>query len=88
MSKAPPEVGDKSLRGFVVAGDDKRFFPARAVIEGDRVVVWADEVPAPRAVRYAWSRNPFADLYNKDGLPASAFRTDDWPWISAPRMPK
>ena len=67
------------LRGFIIAGEDRRFVWANATIEGDRVVVWNSEVPEPVAVRYAWADNPEgANLYNREGLPASPFRTDSW----------
>ncbi|MDR1191693.1 MAG: hypothetical protein LBK60_08555 [Verrucomicrobiales bacterium] len=69
---------DGELRGFAIAGADRKFYWAKAVINGDTVTVSADEVPSPVAVRYAWADNPAADLYNADGLPASPFRTDDW----------
>jgi sialate O-acetylesterase len=49
-----------------------------AIIEGDSVVVWSDEVPSPVAARYAWADNPVCNLYNEEGLPASPFRTDEW----------
>jgi sialate O-acetylesterase len=52
-------------------------------IEGDTVVVWSPEVPNPVAVRYAWADNPVCNLYNRAGLPASPFRTDAWPGITA-----
>jgi sialate O-acetylesterase len=69
-----------ALQGFEVAGEDHRFHPARAVIAGHSVVVSSDAVGQPRAVRYAWSDNPEqANLTNSEGLPASPFRTDDWP---------
>jgi sialate O-acetylesterase len=67
------------LRGFAVAGADRRFYWAGANIEGDEVVVSAPEVAQPVAVRYAWADNPICDLYNGAGLPTSPFRTDDWP---------
>jgi len=51
---------------------------AQAKIEGDSVVLTSPEVPAPAAVRYAWAMNPIGTLYNKEGLPASPFRTDNW----------
>ena len=70
---------DGELRGFVVAGDDKQWKPARARIDGDRVIVSCSDVPQPRAARYAWENNPSCNLYNVAGLPASPFRTDDWP---------
>ncbi len=66
------------LKGFAIAGADRKFHWARARIEGDTVVVWSEEVPQPVAVRYAWADNPDCNLYNKAGLPAPPFRTDDW----------
>ncbi|MFL6282593.1 MAG: sialate O-acetylesterase [Pyrinomonadaceae bacterium] len=67
------------LKGFAVAGEDGRFVWADAIIEGDEVVVSSPEVKKPTAVRYAWADNPAANLYNRAGLPASPFRTDDFP---------
>jgi sialate O-acetylesterase len=62
---------------FAIAGEDKKFVWANAKIEGDKIIVWSDEIPNPKYVRYAWADNPaFPNLYNKDGLPASPFRTD------------
>jgi len=69
----------ETLEGFTMAGADKRFHRAAARIDGDSVVVSSSEVDAPVAVRYAWGNSPNCDLYNKEGLPASPFRTDDWP---------
>lgn len=67
------------VRGFAIAGEDKRFYWAKATIKGDQVIVYSDKVAAPVAVRYAWSNNPGPlDLYNEEGLPAVPFRTDDW----------
>jgi len=67
------------LQGFAVAGADKQFHWAEAVVDGDTVLVSSDKVPAPVAVRYAWSHtHPWANLFNKDGLPALSFRTDAW----------
>jgi sialate O-acetylesterase len=72
--------GAQVVHGFELAGDDRRFHPARAVIAGDSIVASSDAVAQPRALRYAWSDNPQeADLVNREGLPASPFRTDDWP---------
>ena len=73
--------GDK-LTGFAVAGEDKKFAWADAKIDGNAVVVWSDKVPAPAALRYAWADNPECNLYNKEGIPASPFRTDDWPGVT------
>ena len=66
------------VEGFWIAGGDHRFHAAKAVIEGDEVVVSSDEVAFPVAVRYAWANNPVCNLYNGAGLPAGPFRTDDW----------
>ena len=75
--------GGGELRGFAVAGADRKFHWARARIEGDAVVVSSPDVPKPAAVRYAWADSPQCNLFNKDGLPASPFRTDDWPGITS-----
>jgi sialate O-acetylesterase len=71
--------GGGPLVGFAVAGDDRRFAWAAARVDGDRVVVSCDKVSQPAAVRYAFAANPRCNLYNAEGLPASPFRTDDWP---------
>jgi sialate O-acetylesterase len=69
--------GGGPLTGFAVAGADKKFVWAQARIEGDKVVVWSDQVAQPTAVRYAWADNPEGvNLYNKAGLPTSTFQTD------------
>jgi sialate O-acetylesterase len=67
------------LRGFAVAGEDRKFVGADAEIDGETVVVTSDRVPNPVAVRYAWADDPEVSLYNEAGLPASPFRTDEWP---------
>ena len=70
--------GNGELKHFAIAGADKKFVWAKAKIEKDKVVVWNDDIAKPVAVRYAWADNPEgANLYNKEGLPASPFRTDD-----------
>lgn len=67
------------LQGFIIAGEDKKFVWADAVIDGETIVVSSPSVGKPAAVRYAWaSQHPWANLFNKDGLPAQTFRTDDW----------
>jgi len=71
------------LKGFAIAGADRKFVWADAKIEGDKVVVSSDEVSEPVAVRYAWADNPVCNLYNAEGLPASPFRTDSWPGVTA-----
>jgi len=75
--------GGEPLKGFAIAGADRKFVWADAKIEGGTVVVGSSKVPEPVAVRYAWADNPACNLYNKEGLPASPFRTDDWPGITA-----
>jgi sialate O-acetylesterase len=74
--------GGGELQGFAVAGSDRKFHWAGARIVGDTVVVSSPEVPKPVAVRYAWADSPRCNLFNKDGLPASPFRSDDWPGIT------
>jgi sialate O-acetylesterase len=69
---------DEPIKGFAVAGEDRKFVWAQARIQGSDILVWSDEVAAPVAVRYAWADNPVCNLFNKDGLPAFPFRTDDW----------
>jgi sialate O-acetylesterase len=63
-------------REFAVAGADKKFVWAKAKIDGDKIIVSADGITNPIYVRYAWADNPDVNLYNKEGLPASPFRTD------------
>jgi sialate O-acetylesterase len=70
------EAKGGELKGFAIAGDDRKFVWADAKIVGDTVVVSSDKVEKPAAVRYAWADNPICNLYNKDGLPAVPFRTD------------
>ena len=72
---------DGDLDAFAIAGDDRKWHWAKAEIKGDAVVVSSQKVPKPKAVRYAWAMNPSRRnlLYNREGLPASPFRTDDWP---------
>ena len=70
--------GEK-LQGFAIAGADKVFHWADATIEGDTLVLKSANVPKPIATRYAWGADhPWANLFNKDGLPAQPFRTDSW----------
>ncbi|WP_426328937.1 sialate O-acetylesterase [Pedobacter sp. R-06] len=67
-----------TLTGFAIAGADKKFYWAKASIQGNQVIVSSDQVANPVAVRYAWGNNPVCNLVSKDGLPASPFRTDTW----------
>jgi sialate O-acetylesterase len=73
---------DTVLHGFAIAGADRKFHWATARVDGDAVIVSSPEVANPVAVRYAWGDSPRCNLFNKDGLPASPFRTDDWPGIT------
>ena len=78
------EVGDGLITidgeepsDFAIAGADKKFVWAKAKIENNTIVVWSDEIANPQYVRYAWADNPVnPNLFNKAGLPASPFRTD------------
>lgn len=72
-------------RGFLIAGANRLWKPARGRIEGQTVVVSSPEVPLPLAVRYAWATNPDGNLVNEADLPASPFRTDDWDGPAVPR---
>jgi sialate O-acetylesterase len=67
---------DGPIKGFTIAGKDKTFVPAKAEIQGNTVVVSADGIADPIAVRYGWDNVPDVNLYNQEGLPASPFRTD------------
>ena len=71
-----------ALKGFAIAGANRKFVWADATIKGKKVVVQSDVVSDPVAVRYAWGTNPACNLYNGADLPASPFRTDDWPGIT------
>jgi len=67
---------DGELKGFTIAGADGNFVPAIAVIEGDKVIVSSPSVEKPVAVRYGWASTPDVNLFNRDRLPATPFRTD------------
>lgn len=77
------EARDGALKGFAICGEDHKFVWADAVIQGDKVVVSSPAVPKPMAVRFGWADCPVLNLWNKDGLPATPFRTDDFPMITA-----
>lgn len=76
---------NKKLTGFAIAGADQQFVWADAKIMGNKVVVSSASIKQPEAVRYAWADNPDASLYNKENLPASPFRTDNWPLTTHPK---
>jgi sialate O-acetylesterase len=78
------------LVGFAIAGEDRKFVWAKAVIDGDSITVWSPQVAKPAAVRYGWADCPVVNLvcspkFGEPVLPASPFRTDDWPMITAPK---
>jgi sialate O-acetylesterase len=75
------------LVGFTIAGKDRKFVKAEAEIQGDKVAVWGPGVDEPVAVRYGWANYPVVNLWNKEGLPASPFRTDDFPTSTQPKRP-
>ena len=82
------EVRDKYgyVKGFAIAGEDQVFHWARGLQQGNSIILWSDRVETPVAVRYGWADNPDdVNLYNQEGLPASPFRTDQWPGITADR---
>jgi sialate O-acetylesterase len=71
------------VKGFEIAGQDQKFFWAQASIEGNRIVVWSEQVSNPVAVRYGWADdNIEVNLYNREGIPAVPFRTDTWKGIT------
>jgi sialate O-acetylesterase len=70
--------------GFTIAGSDQKFVAAQAKVTGpDTIEVWSDQVSDPASVRYAWADNPVCNVYSKDGLPLTPFRTDDWKGVTA-----
>ncbi len=68
----------KPLTEFEIAGDDGKFVPAEAVIDGSAIVVQSKEITAPTQVRFGWSNTANPNLMNSEGLPASPFQTKDW----------
>ena len=78
-------LGRAAASVFTIAGADRKFYRAKARLDGETVIVWSGDVPEPVAVRFAWRAGDEADLQNAAGLPAPSFRTDDWPAVSAER---
>lgn len=73
-------------RGFAICGEDKVWHWAKGVVRGaDKVEVWCAEVSKPIAVRYAWADNPVCNLFSKEGLPVTPFRTDDFEMTTRPK---
>jgi sialate O-acetylesterase len=75
----------KPLVEFTIAGEDRKFVPAVAAIDGNSVVVRSESVAQPVAVRHAWRDDALPNLANKEGLPASPFRTDSWKGVTEPK---
>jgi len=80
-------VDVNEVRGFAICGEDRKWVWASAEITGAETIdVWSDEVASPVAVRYAWAENPVCNVFSKDGLPMTPFRTDDFPMVTAPKQ--
>jgi sialate O-acetylesterase len=80
-SRQPPATDNspaQELTEWMIAGEDRHFVPAHALIDGNTLLVWSPEVKKPLAVRFAWKNFPRPNLFNRVGLPASPFRTDKW----------
>jgi sialate O-acetylesterase len=77
--KTEAAAGAERPLGFAIAGEDRKFVWADAQLDGNTVILSAPGVPKPVAVRYGWAENPACNLFNRDGLPASPYRTDEWP---------
>lgn len=71
-------IKDATAGNFIIAGADRRFVEAKAVVDGDTILVANEKVTDPVAMRYCWGAANEGTLFNKEGLPASSFRTDDW----------
>jgi sialate O-acetylesterase len=72
-----------AVRGFAISGTDRKFYWAEALVKGREITLTSSKVSNPTAARYGWSSNPDVNLTDETGLPASPFRTDDWPAITA-----
>lgn len=76
------------VKGFAICGEDQKWVWAKAKLLGpDKVEVWSDAVPAPKAVRYAWADNPVCNLLSREGLPVTPFRTDNFEMVTKPKPP-
>ena len=72
----------EQLKGFAIAGEDQKFVWANATVDKNTVLVWSEKIDKPVAVRYGWANWIECNLFNKEKLPASPFRTDDWPGVT------
>ena len=74
---------EREPQGFTIAGEDKKFVKAQAkIISSNQMEIWSDNIQNPVSVRYAWADNPICNMYSRDGLPMTPFRTDDWPGVT------
>jgi sialate O-acetylesterase len=71
-----------NLADFTIAGSDEKFVTAQVEIDGNTIIVWSDEIKNPVAVRFGWTNTAVPNLFNKEGLPASSFRTDNWAGVT------
>src|SRR5262249_45471084 len=76
------------LQGFTVCGDDHKFVKADAEVRDNKIEVSSKEIDKPVAVRFGWANFTVTNLFNKEGLPATPFRTDDFPLVTNPDKPK
>jgi sialate O-acetylesterase len=83
--RSKPGSDGAPILGFTVCGEDKKFYEAKAEFKGDKIVVTCDKVAKPVAVRFGWAMHPVCNVFNKEGLPASPFRTDDFPITTQPK---
>lgn len=80
------EAKDGALTGFAICGEDRKWVWGEAKIVGKTVVVTSPEVAKPVAVRYGWADYPVINLFNAEGLPATPFRTDEFPGVTQPKV--
>ena len=72
------KIKDTTLKGFTIAGPDRVFYSAEAMVQNGKIIVFSPEVSIPLAARYGWADNPDCNLYGENGLPVAPFRTDCW----------
>ena len=72
------QIKGTTLKGFTIAGPDRVFYPAEAMVQNGTIIVFSPEVSIPLAARYGWADNPDCNLYGENGLPVAPFRTDCW----------
>ena len=72
------KIKDTTLKGFTIAGPDRVFYPAEAMVQNGKIIVSSPKVSVPLAARYGWADNPDCNLYGENGLPVAPFRTDCW----------